>query len=171
MNIKRIVKISMFAVITYIAGLFQLPLGPVPITMQTAIVNISALVLSPFDAFIAMILNLFLKLILNGLGVITMPSFGFLLGFAVGAFLGSLYFNKSEKNNKNFIIAIFITAITPYIIGLPYMAFVLNSINGANMTSLQVMKAGFLIFIPGDLLKCFIAYLIGKRIKPALNNN
>lgn len=170
MNIKRIVKISMFAVITYIAGLFQLPLGPVPITMQTAIVNISAVVLSPVDALLAMVIHMVLKLLFNGVGIIAMPSFGFIIGFAIAGFLGSLFFSKSEKTNRDFIIAILITSITPYILGLPYMAYVLNNINGANMNLIQIMKAGFLIFIPGDLIKAFISYLIGIRIRPALNS-
>src|SRR5699024_5754786 len=122
---------------------------------------ISALVLSPIDALLAMIIHLVLKLLLNGVGIITMPSFGFLIGFAIASFLGSLFFSKSEKTKKDFIIAILITAITPYILGLPYMAHVLNNINGANMNTIQIMKAGFLIFIPGDLIKAFISYLIG----------
>ncbi|MDY6065427.1 MAG: biotin transporter BioY [Finegoldia sp.] len=164
MKTERLVNISLFAVITFISGFIRIDLGPVPITMQTLAVNFTALMLNPIDAAITMGLNLLLKLILNPGGGILSPSFGFLLGFILAASLGSLYLYKKGTGRKNIIIAIVIASLIPYFIGLPYMAYIIIGINGVEMSLMGIIETGFLIFIPGDLLKAGLAYVIGNKL-------
>lgn len=162
LSTKDITYISLLAVLAYISGLIKIPVGAVPITMQTLIVNITGLILSPLQAALAMIIHLFLKIFLaDGL---SSPSFGFVIGFIIAGYFSSLYFQNSKNSNTDMIISIIIAAITPYIIGLPYMAYVLNSIGAGDYSIAQIFQMGMLIFIPGDTLKAVISYFIGKKL-------
>lgn len=171
MKAKRLVRIGLFAVATYIGGLIQVPFFPVPITMQGIFVNLSALTLAPLDALMAMVLNFLLKLFLNGPEILTKPSLGFLFGFGLAGFLGSLYFRKSKKRPKDMALTILVSSLAPYLLGLPIMVLILTKINGLNLSSLDIMKTGFLIFIPGDIAKAILSYLLGKRIKPFIDTD
>lgn len=166
MKARRLVRIGLFAVATYIGGLIQLPFFPVPITMQGIFVSLSALTLAPLDALMAMVCNFLLKLFLSGPEILTKPSLGFLFGFALAGFLGSLYFRKTRKGPRDMALTILISTLAPYLLGLPIMVLILTKVNGLNLSSLDIMKTGFLIFIPGDAAKGILSYLIAKRAKP-----
>lgn len=166
MDTKKLVKISLLAILTFFSGMIQIPIGPVPITMQTVFVNLSAIVLGPLDAAISMFVHLLLKIIVGGPGILAKPSSGFLIGFIIAAYIGSAYYRYGPRTNRTLIISLIITSLVPYIIGLPTMAIILKYVNGMDIDPAYIMKAGFLVFIPGDLLKLFISYLVAKRISP-----
>lgn len=44
------------------------------------------------------------------------------------------------------------------------MGYILVRVNGLAMSIFDIIKSGFLIFIPGDILKAILAYLIGKNL-------
>lgn len=171
MKTKDLVKASLIGVLTLVAGYIQVPLGPVPVTMQTLVVNVTAIILAPIPALVAMVLHLVLKLLISGAQYVFMPSFGFVVGFAIAALIGSLVYKKIGPGKKAMVLSIIITALVPYIVGLPYMAYILNGVKGAGMSPMAIMKAGFFIFIPGDILKIVLAYIISSRLVRAIGRS
>lgn len=169
MQTKRLTFIALFTVLTYIAGFITIPLGAVPITLQTVMVILTAVLLKPTDAAIAMTLHLFLKLMLGGGQIILAPSFGFLIGFIVAASVASLYLHKQAITSFTLAIAVLLAALLPYLIGLPYMVFILNIKGGAGFSLMELLQMGFFIFIPGDSLKALLSYVIAKRLLPVTN--
>lgn len=167
MKTKNLPLTALFASLTFVSSFMVIPVGPVPITLQTLFVILTGYFLQPTDALMAMVLHLLLKMMITGPQVFLMPSSGFLYGFILSAFLGSLYIQpirrKGNPKKNQLILFLFLTASLPYLTGLPFMAYVLNVINGGQNTLFAILKIGLFPFIFGDLLKVFLAYTIIKR--------
>lgn len=167
MKIKNLPLTALFASLTFVSGFLVIPMAPVPITLQTLFVILTGYFLPPTDALMAMVLHLLLKMMITGPQVFLMPSSGFLYGFILSAFLGSLYIQpirrKGSPKRGQLILFLLLTASLPYLTGLPFMAYVLNVINGGQNTLFTILKIGLFPFILGDLLKVFLAFTIIKR--------
>lgn len=172
---REIALAAMFGALTYLGSLLVIPIGPVPITLQTLFVEVAAILLLPKTAGLAMFAHLLLKFITQGGSLLISPSFGFVIGFIFAAFAGSYYFNTLKgghlSDKKSLLVALFISAILPYLVGLPYMAYILNGVNGLGKSFMDLMKAGFLLFIPGDMAKVVLAYLLSMALLPAVQKS
>lgn len=166
---------AMFGALTYLGSLLIIPIGPVPISLQTLFVEVAAILLLPKTAGLAMVVHFLLKLIIQGGALFVSPSFGFVIGFILAAIAGSHYFNTLKggrlSDKKSLIIAIIIAALLPYLVGLPYMAYILNGVNGLGKSFMDLMKAGFLLFIPGDIAKVILAYFLSLVLLPAVQKS
>jgi len=171
MSTKKLVYVSLFASLTAIGSFISIPLGPVPITLQTLFVLLSGFVLGPKLAFISQGVYILLGLIglpifagmTGGPQSILKPSFGFVLSFLLASFLVG-YLTKDKKNFKNYLIAGTIGTIIMYIIGIPYMAFILNNVLNSNLSFDRILQIGLIMFIPGDILKLLVASSLGYKL-------
>lgn len=172
---REIALAAMFGALTYIGSLLVIPIGPVPITLQTLFVEVAAILLLPKTAGMAMVVHFILKLITEGGSILVSPSFGFIIGFIFAAYIGSYYFNTIKgghlSNKAALVTGLLLAAILPYVIGLPYMAYILNGVNGLGMSFMDLMKAGFLLFIPGDIAKVILAYFLSLVLLPAIQKS
>lgn len=167
MSAKRITRTALMAVLTLLAGFIRIQLGPIPLTMQTLAVNLTALILPPLDALMAMLVHLLLKFLIAGPEPFTLPSAGFLYGFVLAAWVGSLYLKsktRTEPNTPTRLTALILAATIPYLVGLPYMTYHLNVVMGMNNGLAEILQLGVIPFIPGDILKIILADLIGQRL-------
>ncbi|MBM6615482.1 biotin transporter BioY [Desemzia sp. RIT804] len=153
------------AALTFISGFIMIPMGPVPFTLQTLLVLVTGLLLKPRAALLTQVLHLLLKLLLGGGQSILSPSFGFLFGFIAAAWAMSILLLKWENSFVSYMKATIIGTVLIYLIGMPYMAVILNGYLGAGYTITQVFWMGMGLFIPGDLLKAGLAVLIAVRVK------
>lgn len=170
-NIKEMTKIGLFSSLTAIGAFISLPLGPVPITLQTFFVLLSGVILGSKNAFSSMTIYLFLGLSglpvyaggTGGFQAILKPSFGFLIGMVVSSFVvGKIY--EIKKNNIYLLISLIVGTIVIYIIGLPYMYYILNVMLAKNFSVLKIFQIGMFLFIPGDIVKILFAYFLGKKL-------
>ncbi len=166
---KLIALTAIFGVLTFACGLIRIPVGPVPVTLQTMAVLLSGLLLKPFDAFLAMILHLVLKLVLSGEFSLISPSFGFVIAFVAAAPFLSFLTQKKEGSPKYMIIHILIATMLIYAIGLPYMAIILRFYLDKKIAVCQFLTMGMLVFLPGDLLKAAAAWFLATRLRPILS--
>ena len=94
----RLVLIALFAALLAVGGWISIPIGPVPITLQTMFLTLAGLVLGPRDGALAALLFLAAGLLglpvfsggKGGLGVFLGPTGGFLLAFPVSAWVCGL---------------------------------------------------------------------------------
>jgi biotin transport system substrate-specific component len=53
-------------------------------------------------------------------------------------------------------------------VGFPYLYLVLTKVAGAEVGFSAVFKSGVLVFLPGDIIKCILATLLGIKMIPQL---
>lgn len=174
LTIKNLSRISIFASLTAVGAFLSIPIGPVPITLQSMFVLLAGFVLGVKGAVLSQVVYLLIGLIgipvfsnfSGGIQSVLMPSFGFLLGFLAVAFISGLAYKKANTLAGFMIYGLF-ASIGLYIIGLSYMTFILNVVMKSGLSFSTILKLGLIAFIPGDILKLLAASFIGLRLKKA----
>lgn len=177
LSIRDITHIGIFTALTAIGAFISLPIGPVPITLQSFFILMSGIILGSKKAILSQIVYLLLGLaglpifagFSGGLQTIVKPSFGFLIGYIIAAYCVGIFMENKSKTTKNLIIAVTMGTLIIYAFGLPYMYYVLNIMLSSNFNIMKILKIGMLVFIPGDTLKAVIAVLIGRKLQGKLN--
>lgn len=177
LSIRDITHIGIFTALTAIGAFISLPIGPVPITLQSFFVLMSGIILGSKKAILSQIVYLLLGLIglpilagfSGGLQTIVKPSFGFLIGYIIAAYCVGKFIENKSKTTKNITMAVVMGTLIIYAFGLPYMYYVLNIMLSSNFNIMKILKIGMLVFIPGDTLKAIIAVLIGSKLQDKLN--
>jgi biotin transport system substrate-specific component len=169
---RDMVHIALFAAIMAALGLLPpIPIGfiPVPITAQSMGVMLAGAILGARRGFLAIVL--FLALVAVGLpllaggrggfGVFFGPTAGFMVGWAVGAFVVG-YLTERNWRRLSFLrlLAACVTGgiLVVYGIGIPWLSVVAN-------LPLPKATAGSITFIPGDLIKAVLATTVAMTVK------
>ncbi len=143
----------------------SIPLWPVPITGQTLAVIVVGATLGARRGLAA--LFLYVGVGLAGLPVfadftggplsVLKPSFGFIIGFVVTAYVVGLLAERNwDKKFWKAFAAFSLASFIPFVIGLPYLAVVLGNLGVDNSFS-AVLAVGFTPFIVGGIVKALIA--------------
>ncbi|QVK21828.1 biotin transporter BioY [Mycoplasmatota bacterium] len=142
---------------------FTITLVGAPITLQTLFVLLSGMVLGARLGFISMVLYILLGLIglpvfanfQGGYGVIFGPSGGFILSFPIASLVAGLL--TKYDNKYSYIISSLAATFIIYLIGIPWMAYIL----GWRLTE----TIGYMtVYFPGDVGKIILAILISNRL-------
>ena len=89
------------------------------------------------------------------------PSFGFILGFIPAAFLAGWFAERAWDRRPALAFVGFAAAsVVPFLIGVPYLAVILGTVLGAEVTVSSVLEAGVAPFILPGLIKAALAALI-----------
>lgn len=176
---RKIVLTALFAALTAVGAFIKIPIGPVPITLQLFFTALAGVLLGPYLGALSQIVYVALGLV--GLPIFTggggpqyvlSPSFGYLIGFIIGAFvIGKITHNRSGLSFLRALVGSLAGLLVIYVIGVPYLYFILNHVAHTSMTFGNALLIGFVVFLPGDLAKCILVALLGKRVVPILLQN
>ncbi|MEF9863440.1 MAG: biotin transporter BioY [Christensenellaceae bacterium] len=171
MTTRNMILCALFAVLIGIGARISIPTAP-PITLQTLFVVLAGVLLGAKYGTISAVLYLVLCLIFPAFtvsGTIATPTFGYIIGFCVGAFvIGLLVSRLSEyKFWKLFLIALIGIAVI-YAIGIIYFYFYTNFATSNSITVSALMISCVVMPFPGDVLKCLLAAWLGSRLIPVL---
>lgn len=148
------------------------PLGAVPVTLQTFFVVLAALLLPPGWAAASMLCYVALGAAglpifsgaQGGLGVLAGPTGGYLVGFVLGAAAGSavrvVLARRISAWAADLVAAAVVLAIV-YAVGVAQLALV------ANLTVVQALAAGALPFIAADVAKAAVAVGVASAVRRA----
>lgn len=169
----KLILCALFAALTAIGAFIKIPFPLVPITLQVMFTTLAGLLIGPKLGSISVAVYVFLGLI--GIPVFTggggpsyvlQTSFGYLIGFIVGAFITGLIASKGEPSFKRNLIASFTGLLVIYIIGCAY-CFLISRLYLKNDVGIwAVVLHGAIMCLPGDIIKCILASFIGKRLAP-----
>lgn len=178
MKTKEITLTAIMITILIICSQLSIPIGPIPVTLQTLAVLMIGYFLTSKTAVLATCLYLFMGLagfpifsaFTGGIQAMLMPSFGFILGFIPASYVQAKYLEKySSLEIKHLVISGMLNFSITYLIGLTYMAGILNFYLDSHLTLTGILMAGFIPFIPGDILKLSVGVLLAKRLLPIIH--
>jgi len=115
LNIRMLVLCGLFSALIVVGAMIKVPLPGIPFTLQTLFVILAGLLLGPRGGLIAVLVYIFIGLAGlpvfsggGGLMYVLKPSFGYIVGFALGAFVTGWL---SEKNTNNSTLSMVIAAL------------------------------------------------------------
>lgn len=174
LSIKSLSICALFSALIALGAMIKIPLPFIPFTLQTVFVLLAGLLLGPKKALIAVFGYIFIGL--SGLPVfsgggglmyILKPSFGYIIGFIPAVFVSGKI--NEKKRPKQVLLSAAIGSLVIYAIGLPYYYLIMNYYLNTPITSIALMISGFLIFIPGEIVKIILSVFLAKRLEPFLN--
>ncbi len=153
-----------------------LPWTPVPVTGQTLAVLIAAMLLGRWGALSQLF---YITIGLAGVPwfagasggptVIAGPTFGYLGGFVVAAYLVGMILERHEYMRKLLPITV-VMGIANFVIilglGTLYLYCWLTAVRGGASGFSALLYMGFIPFIPGAVAKTLLAAFIGTAIMP-----
>lgn len=166
----KIALVALFAALTAAGTFIAIPVGPVPIVLQNLFALLAGLVLGPFMGGAAVGLYL-LAGILNfpvfaggtgGIARFAGPSGGFLIGYFLAAVTGGLVAGQpggSRTPLPRLIAAVAAGLLVAYVPGVFWLKF------SRNLSWAKAFLAGFIPFIPGDIIKGIAAVVIVPRLR------
>lgn len=175
--IRQLTLIPIFTVLMIISGKLMIPLPFLPITFQVTTAILCGLLLGARKALLAQLLYIGMGLLGlpvftagGGLAYIFAPSFGYLLGFALAAFLaGRLAQSRSRAHDKGrlpykelVLISLFAVLVI-YGMGVGYL-FLLSNVYGDFGGTKNLMIATILYGIWPYLLKDILLALLGAEL-------
>lgn len=153
------------AAVVAILAQVSIPMWPVPITGQTLAVMIVGASLGAWRGAAALATYMVAGLaglpvfaqFTGGLATLAKPSFGYIIGFIVAAFVvGWLAERRWDRRPLLAIAAFGLATLIPFLFGVPYMAFILAQM-GTPVDFAGAMNYGFTPFIVGGIVKWAIA--------------
>lgn len=103
----------------------------------------------------------------GGIAYVLRPSFGYLLGFIITAFMTGYICEKSTFIGfKKYALAVSIGLVCTYVIGILYKFLILNYYVGEPVSLILVLLSSFPVDIPGDIFLCCVAIVTAKRLEP-----
>ncbi|NMC57956.1 MAG: biotin transporter BioY [Candidatus Methanofastidiosa archaeon] len=169
---KEVSLLALFAALTAVGGFVSIPFYPVPLTLQIFFVLLSGVILGKKLGALSQIIYVGIGAIgvpvfhnaTGGIGILLGPTGGFLFGFIGGAYLSGLFYEK-YKNNKIRFFGLIGSLFPIYLIGILWLSFI---------TGMSIEKAillGGVPFIPGDIVKSILAFLVEKKVKNYIKLN
>ncbi len=178
-NPRNLIFAALFAALTVVGTWIKIPLPFIPITMQVFFVIFAGVFLGSKLGLISQLIFMLIGLIGipvfsfgGGLDSIFMPSFGYIIGFALAAFTSGLIIEKTNKRNfYTYLFASFAGILVIYLCGVPYLYFINTIYLAKPFTIKAAVYYGFLVFLGKDIVSAIMLSIILPSISRAVNFN
>lgn len=166
-KVRDMTLTAVFAALLCICSQIVIPLGVIPLTLQTAAVYITALALGPVRGIAAIGLYILLGAVglpvfaggTAGVGVLIGPTAGFLWGFLFVPLISGTLIGKMNQNRfLSYIIALLPGFLVVFGLGLLWLKYSLA------LTWSAAMMAGVIPYLPGDFAKIVLAAYVCRRL-------
>ncbi len=177
LDTKSMILVALFTALTAIGAFLRVPFPTVPFTLQNLFSTMSGLLLGSNLGALAVGIYVLLGLIGvpvftsgGGIGYVLKPTFGYLLGFIIGAWVtGKIREGQKETTFKNMVLANAAGMILIYVVGITYYYFMATLLLGQEVGAKFLLVNFLLMTLPGDIIKCILASMLGCKLLPALN--
>ncbi len=171
---RMIVLCALCCALLIVSAFFTVPIGPVPFTLQTLVVLLIALILTPRQAVVTVAIYLLLGAVglpifssmTGGLGHLLGPTGGFLISYLIIAFGGSWLRGVLVRHHLSMlvtdIIVIVLMLAVSYLIGWAWYMVV------ADLTPLEAFAGAVAPFIIIDVCKGIAAAIVASPVRIAV---
>ncbi len=166
-----IVTIALAAAIIAVCSWISIPIGSVPVTLQTFAVSVCGLLLGYKKGTIAVVIYIFLgviglpvfSLFRSGVGTLLGATGGYMLGFVFISFFAGLFGKRFENKPYLHFIGLCIGLVFCYTVGTAwYMLVYLGDTDAMGLVS--ALTACVLPYIIPDLVKIALACVVSKAV-------
>lgn len=183
LSAKEISLAAMFAALAAVAAaLFRFGAPVVPFSLVPFVMLLAGMLLGPRLGAISMAvyvamgllgLPVFEKPPFGGPAYLLQPTFGFLIGYVLGAGAAGMALPRGgSPGPARYVLASLAGLAALYLAGLPYLYVILNFYLGKAVPVIKVIEIGFLPFIAFDLgkavLASFLARAVVRRVRSAV---
>lgn len=178
LSVQDRVLIAIFAALTAIGAFIRLPIPYIPFTMQFFFCSISGIMLGAKKGALSQLLYLLIGLI--GIPVFTkgggpqyifQPTFGYLIGLILASYVIGKVVELRTNNFKNILLANTLGIVFIYLIGVSHFYLINKFYLGTDMTIRLALYHGFLVTLPGDIIKSILTALVGVRVANTVKLN
>lgn len=182
LSVRDMTLAALFTALTVVGAKINFLLPDIPVTLQPIIVMLAGSLLGSKTALLSQIVYITIGLMgipvfakpIAGPAYIFTPSFGYLIGFAAGAYVVGFIVEKSGKKSlPAFLAANFAGLAVIYFFGILYFYGLMNLYMG-NPVGLTAAAAMMLPFMAKDAVLGFVvsvlAFNVYHRIKSQLIN-
>lgn len=171
---KKLTLCALFSALLVVSGFLRIPLPPTAITLQLQVALLSGLLLGGEWGCISVLTYAALGLVGlpvfaggGGFSYLLQPTFGYILGFAVAAFVTGKLSGASERSIKSITVSLFVGLAIAYGIGLVYAAIILTVYLGQTIALGEFLLAYAVWTLPKDLLLTVACVPLVKRLRTA----
>lgn len=168
-----IAMMALSIAMTTIGAYISIPIGTIKITLQFLVTNTVCLLLGKKWGGLSIWIYILMGLVglpifsqfAGGLSYVLQPSFGFLIGFAVGGQVAAFVREKSGKDTYlTYFVSSLIDLMVLDVIGVVYGAIIMYGYMHSAMSVWKFLVAFLLPFIPIDIAKCALSALLCNRL-------
>jgi biotin transport system substrate-specific component len=168
MNAREVALTGLFVALTAVSAQIQIPIGPVPFTLQVFAVLLSGLLLGSKLGFTSQALYVFAGAIgfpvfagfTGGIAHLYGPSGGYLLAFPLAAVVAGLFAERTGRTGV-WLLGALLGVLIIYLLGWLRLGLYLNDFEKAFLL-------GVLPFVPLDVAKAVLAVGVAKAVKRTL---
>lgn len=176
LSTKEMTLCALFTVLTAAGAFIKIPIPVVPFTLQFLFTMMAGLLLGgklgAFSVGIYAVLGLAgLPVFAEGGGFwyLLKPSFGYIIGFILGAYVtGRMVENKSNLSFGWILLSNFAGLAIVYGAGMIYYYIICNFVINTPIGLWPLFLYCFLLAVPGDICLCFLAAALAKRLRPVI---
>lgn len=180
---RQLILCSLFTALTAVGAFIKIPVPVMPFTLQFLFTMLAGLILGPRLGAISVLVYAVLGLIglpifAEGGGVwyLMKPSFGYIIGFAAGAYVsGTIAWHELKVRGhftmKNLVRANLTGLIAVYLIGMEYFYIICNYVIDTPIDISTLIWYCFVLAVPGDFCLCLLAAWLMIRLQRAVGGN
>ncbi len=171
---QELVYCGIFTALIAVGAFIKVPVPVVPFTLQFLFTMLAGLLLGSrmgaVSVAVYMLLGLAgLPIFTEGGGIwyVLKPSFGYIIGFCIGAYVTGKMAEKMRKlTMAGYLLANFTGLFIVYGTGMMYYYIICNYVIDTPIGVWPLFLYCFLLAVPGDICLCILAALLAKRIRP-----
>ena len=173
---KRLILMSIFTALIAIGAFIKVPVPFVPFTLQFLFTTLAGLLLGSSLGSACVLAYILLGLLGlpifaagGGPGYIFNPSFGYLIGFWLGAKItGHIAGMGHHPSWRKLLLANFSGLGIVYLCGMLYYYLIGNYVINQPIALWPLFLYCFLLAVPGDIVLCIIAAMLGRKLIPII---
>lgn len=175
-HLRNHILCAIFTALIAIGAFIRIPVPVVPFTLQFLFTTLAGVLLGSRLGALSVTIYIVLGLMGvpvfaegGGPGYIFKPSFGYLPGFALGAYISGYFAEKENRPTfKNLLIGNALNLAVVYLCGMVYCYMISNFYLGTPIALWPLVLYCFILAVPGDAVLCVVAAILGARLVPVI---
>lgn len=174
---RNLILVSLFTALTAIGAFITIPIPVVPFTLQFLFCAFAGILLGAKLGALSQLLYVLIGLLGlpvftqgGGIGYILKPTFGYLIGFIVAAYvIGKITEKIKVLTIKNSLCSILIGLFFVYLFGVVHLYLIKNLYLGtSNFGIMTAIWSGAIVCLGGDILLSIITSVVAVKTIPII---